>query len=172
VAQASELSGITHRYDDSIAVLTSAFTADQYAQGIVFRSPGYSPPARHEVELLLRFQISAHRARGYEVLWGHNGEFAVVRWNGKLGDFTIVAALDSPELGGYGPGPGVAVDGDVLRAEIVGAVVRVYKNGRLVFIAPPNDTWTTGQPGIGFWPTPGSTLQRYGWKSYEAGSLL
>jgi hypothetical protein len=172
VAQASALSGISHRYDDSIAVLTTTFTPNQYAQGTVFRAAAYSPPSKHEIELLLRFQISEHSARGYEVLWADAGAFAVVRWNGRLGDFTVLAATDRPELGGDGPGPGLAIDGDVLRAEIVGEVVRVYKNGGLVFVAPPNDTWKTGQPGLGFWPTPGSVPQRYGWKAYEAGSLL
>jgi len=171
VAQASALSGISHRYDDSIAALSGTFAPDQYAQGTVFRSPGYSPLSKHEIELLLRFQISEHRARGYEVLWGHDGDFAIVRWNGRLGDFTIVAEKTRPELGGHGPGPGIAVDGDVLRAEIAGDVIKVYKNGGLVFVGPPNPTWTTGQPGLGFWPISGAALHRYGWKTYEAGSL-
>jgi len=171
VAHATALSGVKHRYDDSIAVLNSDFGPDQYAQGIVYRSPGYSPPSKHEIELLLRFEIRGHSARGYEVLWGHDGDFAIVRWNGPRGNFTVMAGLDHPELGGEGGGPGRAVDGDVLRAEIAGNVIRVYKNHRLVFVAPPDATWTTGQPGLGFWPISGSVPQRYGWKAFEAGSL-
>jgi len=172
IAHATAFSGVKHRYDDSIAVLKSAFGADQYAQGTVFRSPAYSPPSKHEIELLLRFEIRPHSARGYEVLWGHDGDFAIVRWNGRLGDFTVVAGSGHPALGGRGLGPGRALDGDVLRAEIAGNVIRVYKNRALVFVAPPDATWTTGQPGMGFWPISGSVPQRYGWKAYEAGSLV
>lgn len=151
-------------YNDSIAVLATAFKANQYAQGTVSRTAGYSPGVSHEIELLLRFRISSHVARGYEVLWGHGGELNVVRWNGPLGNYTPLAAVTGPNIG-------PAVDGDVLRAEIVGNVIRVFKNGQLVYTAPPNDTWTDGQPGIGFWPKPGATLKSYGWRNFEAGSL-
>ena len=154
------------RYDDSIAHLSRAFAsigANQYAEGTVYRAPGYSPAgSKHEIELLLRFEISAHGARGYEVLWGHDGDFAVVRWNGPLGDYT--------DLGVNGPGPGIAVDGDVLRAVITGNLIMVYKNGALVGTSPPNSTWQDGQPGIGFWPVDSSTPASYGWKRFEAGT--
>lgn len=155
------------RYDDSIAHLSRSRVAvreNQYAQGTVYRAPGYSPTgSKHEIELLLRFEITAHGARGYEVLWGHDGDFAIVRWNGPLGDYTA--------LGVNGPGPGVAVDGDVLRAEIDGNLIMVYKNGSLVGTSPPNSTWTDGQPGLGFWPVDSSTPASYGWSRFEAGSL-
>jgi hypothetical protein len=167
-AYASVLSGLTgRRYDDSIAHLNPSFLTfnpNQYAQGTVYRVSGYSPAgSKHEVELLLRFQITAHRARGYEVLWGHNGDFAIVRWNGPIGDFKI--------LGFTGPGPGRAVDGDVLRAEIVGNIIRVFKNGSLVGTGPSDATWADGQPGMGFWPVDSSTPINYGWKNYEAGNI-
>jgi hypothetical protein len=151
-------------YNDPIAVLNTAFTANQFAQATVSRAAGYSPGASHEVELLLRFKITAHNARGYEVLWGAAGEVNIVRWNGPLGDYT-------PLLAQYGPNIGAAVDGDVLRAEIVDGVIRVYKNGTLVLTGPRDNTWTDGQPGIGFWPTPGATPANYGWKSFSAGNF-
>lgn len=155
------------RYDDSIAHLSRSLVtvgADQFAQGTVYRAPGYSPTgSKHEIELLLRFEITAHGARGYEILWGHEGSFAIVRWNGPLGDYT--------DLGVNGPGPGVAVDGDVLRAAISGNLIMVYKNGALVGTSPPNSTWTDGQPGLGFWPVDASTPANYGWTRFEAGSV-
>jgi len=123
-----------------------------------YRNPGDA----HEIELLLRFRISANNARGYEVLWGQDGVIAIVRWNGPLGDYTSL--LEGPNIG-------AAVDGDTLRAEIVGTVVKVYKNGTLVATGPSNSTWTDGQPGMGFWPLPGATLASYGWKSYLAGNV-
>jgi hypothetical protein len=149
-------------YDDDIAVLNITFTANQYAQGTVHRLPGYSPGVNHEIELLLRFQITANNARGYEVLWAHQGNMAIVRWNGPLGNYTPL--VDNLVIG-------QAVDGDVLRAEITGSVIKVYKNGSLVATSPSDTTWTTGQPGIGFWPKPGATLKSYGWKNFQAGSL-
>jgi subtilisin family serine protease len=151
-------------YDDPIAVLNTAFTANQYAQGTVYRAPGYSPTTNHEIELLLRFRITPDSARGYEILWGHGGELNIVRWNGPYGSYT-------PLLGTIGPNIGAAVDGDVLRGEVMGNVVRVYKNGTLVATSPADNTFTDGQPGIGFWPRPGATLQNFGWKSFSAGSL-
>jgi hypothetical protein len=151
-------------YDDPIAVLNTAFTANQYVQGTVYRAPGYSPTTNHEIELLLRFRITPDSARGYEILWGHGGELNIVRWNGPYGSYT-------PLLGTIGPNIGAAVDGDVLRGEVMGNVVRVYKNGTLVATSPADNTFTDGQPGIGFWPRPGATLQNFGWKSFSAGSL-
>ena len=114
---------------------------------------------------VLRFRITANNARGYEVLWGQDGEVYVVRWNGPLGNYTALGGIPDP-------GPGRAVEGDVLRAEIIGNMIRVYKNGSLILTASdPNSTFTDGQPGIGFWPTSGSTLASYGWKNFQAGSL-
>ncbi|MEO8135827.1 MAG: hypothetical protein ABI831_17850, partial [Betaproteobacteria bacterium] len=143
-------------YDDDMAVLNTAFPANQYAQATVYRVPGYSPGVSHEVELLLHFKITPNFARGYEVLWGVSGYLAVVRWNGPLGNY-------KPLLENVSPGIGVPVDGDVLRAEIVNNAIRVYKNGALVAIAPPDPTWTDGQPGVGFWPKTGATPQNLGW---------
>ena len=164
-AYAANFVSASSRYSDPIACLTTSFTANQYAQGTVFRVPGYRNPIdKHEVELLLRFQITPNSARGYEVLWGQDGEIWVVRWNGPIGSYSA--------LGGISNSPAnMAVDGDVLRAEIIGSVIRVYRNGSLVFTAPADSTFSTGQPGMGFWPTAGSTLSSYGWKNYQAGSL-
>ena len=168
-AYAAALSGVPSRYNDSIAHLNTTLPANQYAQGTVYRAAGYNPSSsKHEVELLLRFQISAHSARGYEVLWGVSGYLAVVRWNGPLGDYTALYEAGDP---GIGP----AVDGDVLRAEVSGNVIKVYKNGSVVATVSTSSSggmvWTDGQPGMGFWPVDGASIEKFGWKSYQAGSL-
>jgi len=150
-------------YNDPIAVLTTAFTANQFAQGTVRRAAGYAPSVSHEVELLLRFQISPRNARGYEVLYSHDGWLVIVRWNGPLGNYTELASSGRPVSGN-------AADGDVIRAEITGSTIKVYKNGSLV-LTGADGTWTDGQPGMGFWPKPGATIQAYGWRSYTAGSM-
>jgi len=155
------------RYADPIAHLNTSFGPDQFAMGTVFRLPNYKNTRdKHEVELLLRFKISPNLARGYEVLWGQDGGICVVRWNGPLAGYTQLGDC-SPDM------PSAeAVDGDVLRAEITGNRVSVFRNGKLVLTASdPNATWNDGQPGIGFWPTKGASLEGYGWRAFTAGSL-
>jgi hypothetical protein len=161
------------RYSDDIAIIKSsavAFNANQYAQGTVYLAPGYTGNGGgHEVELLLRFSISAHDAHGYEILWGIPGYMAVVRWNGPVTDYTPI----------YDPGVGsipVPKDGDVLRAEISGNIIKVFRNGTQVgpnidVSSVGSTVWTSGQPGMGFWPVDGAIPGDYGWKSYQAGSL-
>jgi hypothetical protein len=159
------------RYDDSIAHLDASFFAfppNQYAQGTVYRAPGYDPsPSFHEVELHLRFQTTAGNARGYEVMWGITGYLAIVRWDGPLGVYTPL--LDTGD-----PGIGAPVDGDVLRAEIRGNALTIYKNGSVVNsidVTSVGAVWADGQPGMGFWPVDGSIPENYGWKNFEAGAL-
>jgi hypothetical protein len=171
-AFASMLSGGASRYNDSIAHLSTsfmAFPANQYAQGTVFRVAGYDPGIanKHEVELHLRFQTTAHNARGYEIMWGITGYLAVVRWDGALGLYT-------PMLDTGDPGIGSPVEGDVLRAEIKGNIITILKNGvskATIDVSAFGNVWTTGQPGMGFWPVDGSTPQNYGWKNYQAGPV-
>jgi len=155
------------RYSDDIAHVAAsrqAFPANQFAQATVYRAAGYTGNGGgHEAELLLRFSINGHNARGYEVMWGMAGYIAIVRWNGALGDFTVL--FDS----GVGGVP-VPVDGDVLRAEIVGSTIKVYRNGALV-TSVSDSTWLGGQPGIGFWPVDGAIPESYGWKQFTAGGL-
>ncbi|WP_148415416.1 hypothetical protein [Noviherbaspirillum massiliense] len=168
---ASVLSGASvSRYDDSIAHLSKSFqniSANQYAQGTVYLANGYSD-ASHEVELLLRFAIGPHDAHGYEVLWGLRGYLAVVRWNGPLGNYTPL----------YDPGAGSAPipkDGDVMRAEISGNLITVKLNGNTVaavnISSAGGTVWPSGQPGLGFWPVENASPERFGWKSFQAGSL-
>ena len=168
-AFATALSGVPSRYNDSIAQLDTTFTENQYAQGTVSRVAGYDPsPSKHEVELLLRFQISENSAHGYEILWGISGYLAVVRWNGPLGNYT--ALYDTGD-----PGIGPAADGDSLRAEISGNIIKVYKNDTQVatvdITSKGGVVWSTGQPGMGFWPVDGATIEMFGWQSYKAGNL-
>lgn len=156
--------GLSAGYDDCIAHL-SGFAADHYAEATVHVVAGYSPPSSHEVELLLRFEITANNARGYEVLAGWNGAYSqIVRWNGALDDFTY---LDTT-----GPGFGALVEGDVIRAEAVGDTLTAYKNGEQVLQAT-DATWAEGNPGMGFFirPGDGAVPSSYCYDSYAAGDL-
>lgn len=161
---ASDTFYLTTRYADDIGHLKKSyldFADNQYAQGTVFLTGGYAGNGgSHEAELLLRFEITANNARGYEVLWGITNTFAIIRWNGPIGNFT---ALIEGSIG-------TPVDGDVLRAEISGTTITVFKNG--VQVAQVSDaTYSEGQPGVGFWPVDGGITGNYGWKDFAAGNL-
>jgi hypothetical protein len=167
-AVASVLSGNPNRYNDSIAHLAAAFAPNQFAQGTVYRQPGYDPaPSKHEVELLLRFDITMGTARGYEILWGISGYLAVVRWNGPLGDYTPL--LDTGD-----PGIGPPIDGDLLRAEVVGNSVTVWKNGTQVASVNLGSAggviWADGHPGLGLWPVDQANPEGLGWKHWLGAS--
>ncbi len=146
-------------YDDSIAHLAGTFTSNQFAQGTVSRAAGYS--VGHEIELLVRFNISSGSAKGYEAYWSTNGGIYIVRWNGPLDSFTPLAVAD-----GFN-----AVDGDVMRVEAIGTTITVYVNGRAV-VSATDSAYSSGSPGVGFMPWgDNAVLTNYGWKSFQAGNL-
>jgi hypothetical protein len=147
-------------YNDNIACLLG-FPANHSAQAVIYREPGYTPSDTHEVELLLRFKISAHVARGYEVDFAYGGAgVQVFCWHGPQGDVF-------PELTGSGPGPGGLVTGDVVKAKMIGNVLTVYKNGSLIYTVT-DDTYADGGPGMGYFLRPGGTLENYCFSQYTA----
>jgi len=150
----------TSKYDDSTALLTGSWGPDQTVQATV-RSVNQQSSTKiwEEVEIRLRSSISAHANTGYEVLFElppHNF-CQVVRWNGRLGDWTSLGYL----------GKGVH-DGDVVKATIVGNVITVYVNG--VSQGQVTDsTYANGSPGMGFY-LEGTTgvNSDYGFTSFTA----
>jgi hypothetical protein len=125
-------------YDDSYAYL-SGFGPDHSVEATIYKTG--TTTKNQEVELHLRWADSAHSARGYEVLWEARNRYGyIVRWNGALGDFKILAPV---------PFPRAPVTGDVLKAQIVGNVISVFLNGTLVKKIT-DSTWTSGNPGMGF----------------------
>jgi hypothetical protein len=149
-------------FDDSIAVLQGTWSPDQSATATVHTVNQQSGGVFEEVELLLRFAITAHGARGYEVNFrcAHDGtQYAqVVRWNGALAGFTL---LDSR------PGPGLA-DGDRVTATIVGSTITSYINDVPIF-SVTDAAFTDGNPGMGFYLQGASGLNAdYGFTSFTA----
>ena len=142
-------------YRDSTALLTGTWGPDQYVRTVV-RIPTPATNFEMELEIRLRSSLSAHSCTGYEVLGGSQ----IVRWNGPLGDFTILQ-----DEGPYGR----LQDGDVFEARMVGNVITVYINGLQVNRAV-DGTFTTGNPGIGFFsrnPKP----PRFGFSSFTASDV-
>lgn len=148
-------------FDDSIAILSGSWKPDQTAMAIV-HSVNQQSGNIEEVELLLRFQIMPHIARGYEInfrcIQDGTQYSQVVRWNGPFGDFTL---LDSRV------GPGIR-DGDMIKATIIGNVITVYLN-ELELFSVTDSTWVEGNPGLGFFLSGAAGLNRdYGFTSYTA----
>jgi len=163
VTAASNAYGTHHNtgYNDSYAHL-SGFAPDQSIRGTVFKTGTFTE--HQEIELHLRWADSAHVARGYEILIEANNLYSsIVRWNGALGDFTILADYSIPRA---------PVTGDVLEAKITGGTITVLFNGTIVGTAT-DSTWTTGDPGIGFFsrdPT-GEPNSRFAWSDIAATDL-
>lgn len=144
------MDGTQNYYGDATAVVAGTWAANQSAEGTVYRVVGNV----NEIELRLRTTISAGSISGYEILF-NNLSMDIVRWNGAIGDFTPLAWT--------GTGGG-AVNGDVIRATMVGTTITVYKNS--VQVATVTDaTFSTGKPGLGIFvsagpPTPDWTTDQ------------
>ncbi len=79
------------------------------------------------------------------------------------GDFTTIAGPT------YGANYGVQ-DGDVVKATVVGNVIRGYINGVEV-ISATDSTFSAGNPGVGFNYGVGSTNVDFGFKDFVATGL-
>ena len=155
--------GLTHTYDDSYALLTGTFGADQSIEAIVFRDQNLKPGRTHEAELLLRFSDDSSSARGYECLFNFAGGVQIMRWNGRFGDFT---ELNYTQLGNLNRH---LVTGDVVKATIRHNVISMYVNGALMARAS-DSTFKTGQPGISFFIGPDGSPALLGITRYSVTS--
>jgi hypothetical protein len=149
-------------FNDSIAVLQGTWTPDQSATATVHTVNQKIGNIFEEVELLLRFSITAHNARGYEFnyLCRSDGTqyVEIVRWNGGFSNWTL---LDSQT------GPGLH-DGDRVKATIVGNTLTTYINNVAVF-SVTDSTYANGNPGMGFYLQGSTGLNSdYGFTAYTA----
>jgi hypothetical protein len=150
-------------YNDCVGVL-AGYPANHSAEIVVYQDPTYTAPDSHEIELLLRFKISANVARGYEITLGNAGTtIQVFAWHGPLSDVF-------PELSGSGSGPGGLVTGDIVKAQMVGNVITVYKNGSLIYTVTDSQ-YGDGGPGMGFFIRPGGDPTKYCISKFTAAGL-
>ena len=148
-------------YDDPAAVLGGAWGRNQAVRATVFcRNP--TDDFFQEVEIRLRSSIRPNWCDGYEVFWRCSQSDAayaeIVRWNGKIADFTSLARAVGPQYG--------VKHGDVVEATIVGNVIRSYINGVEV-LSVTNDTFAAGSPGVGLNFFVGNTNVDHGFSSFE-----
>jgi hypothetical protein len=128
-------------YSDAMASLQGTWAPDQSVEATVF-AQDQTQSCGQEVEMRLRNTIAPHSIAGYGVSFStSSGYLIIVRGNGARGDFTILTNLTGSQY--------LAVNGDVVKATIVGNVISAYKNGVLTGQAT-DSTYTSGSPGIGF----------------------
>jgi hypothetical protein len=158
--------GVTDTYDDSYCYLTG-FSNNQEVEAVIHR--GSPTSANHEVELNLRVSESGGETYLYEILFNKDGAFQVVRWNGWHGGGGE-GSVDITDLTGSGSGPrhsSPPVNGDTVKARIVGQTITVYYNGAQIWTYTDNSAGqlTSGQPGIGFFYRPGASPSAFGFQS-------
>ena len=83
-------------YTDPTALLAGTWGKNQKVKARVF-SRNQTEKYYQEVEIRLRSTLSPHRCTGYEVFWRclktPNAYAEIVRWNGKVGDWTSLKKL-------------------------------------------------------------------------------
>src|SRR5262249_21783971 len=137
------------------------FAVNHEARAVIHRNPTLNTNP-HEAELLLRWADTADIARGYECQFNHAGGVQVVRWNGPFGDFT--------PLHGQGSIGRALRTGDVVRARAVGTGITCYVNDVQV-LHVTDQTWSNGQPGIGFFKRLAGANTDLAFLSFSATSL-
>jgi hypothetical protein len=151
-------------YDDPTALLAGAWGKNQHVTATVF-SKNPTEEYFQEVEIRLRSTLTPHRCTGYEVFWRclqtENAYAEIVRWNGRIGDFTSLRKLIGPQYG--------VRDGDVVQAIISGRDIRGLVNGVEV-ISATDDAFDAGSPGIGFNFFVGNTNVDHGFTSFGVDS--
>jgi hypothetical protein len=151
-------------YTDPTALLTGPWGKNQIVKAKVF-SRNQTEKYYQEVEIRLRSTLTRQRCTGYEVFWRclktKNAYVEIVRWNGKVGDWTSLQKHSGAQYG--------VKDGDIVEATIVDDVIKGYLNGVEVITAT-DKTYNAGNPGMGFNYGVGDSNGDFGFSSYEVDS--
>ncbi len=151
-------------FSDATAVLQNLpWASNQTVTATVFAS-GITQTCGQEVELRLNTTVAANSITGYEIdLSVSNGSTLIVRWNGAVGNFTILAQATGL----------TAKNGDVLQASRNGNTIALSING-VQKLSVNDTTYTGGAPGIGFnytqypWCVQSAESLKYGFSSFAA----
>ena len=131
-------------YTDGTALLTGTWGPTQSVEATV-HTVHPNDACYQEVEMRLRSALSAHSCTGYEISFKasktSSAYLIIVRWNGAVGDFTMLKQYNGAQYG--------VADGDTVKATISGNVITAYLNGVQVGTAT-DGTYAQGNPGMGF----------------------
>lgn len=154
------------KYDDSTALLTGAWGANQTAEATVHRINKDNDHIYEEVELRLRSSLSPHNCTGYEVMFrcskSPKAYCNIARWDGLLGAFMMLKEAHGSQYG--------VADGDVVKASIKGEVITVWLNG-VQILQTKDYLFKSGNPGIGFYLEGATGVNnQYGFSRFKATS--
>ncbi len=151
--------GGSGQYDDPTAILQGSWNANQRATGVAFCSDNVVDHINYpEVELRLRFTISANVAKGYEIMWrcsdsnasSVSGSYlAIAAWLGGSGQYTILSITLPDNSTTMSVTGGGVENGDTVSAAIYGNTISIYRNDELQGTVT-DSTYATGNPGMGF----------------------
>jgi hypothetical protein len=148
-------------YDDPTAVLAGEWGRNQHGKGRVY-SKNPTEEYFQEVQIRLRHTMRPNWCSGYEIFFrclkSDTGYAEIVRWNGKVGDWTSLTRRQGPEFG--------VEDGDLIEATIEGNLIKGFINGVEV-ISVVDDVIDSGAPGIGFNFGVGDTAADHGFSHFE-----
>jgi hypothetical protein len=151
-------------YTDPTALLTGTWGKNQKVKARVF-TRNQTEKYYQEIEIRLRSKLSPHLCTGYEVFWRclktPNAYVQIVKWNGKVRDWTSLKKHTGAQYG--------VNNGDLVEATVVGIVIKGYVNGVEVITVTDN-TFSEGNPGMGFNYGVGETNGNFGFTSYEVES--
>lgn len=139
-------------FDDSIAYLTGSWGPDQTVQATVVTPSGFAG----EVEVLVRWNITANSATGYEVNCSASYTEIVV-WEGNFADFGLLSHVNTA----------ACINGAVLKVTVVGNTITSFINGTQM-AQVTDTTWGTGHPGIGFYNGGAGTNSNWALTNYSA----
>lgn len=155
------------QYTDSRAHLSGVWGGTQTVSAVVQVYNQAGATIGQEVELWVLSSISAHSIKGYEVDYSVESTdqyTAIARWDGALGSFAILGAVDFTHY---------AQTGDQVTGVSSNGVIYLYLNGALI-MSRSDATYTSGQPGIGFFldnnngtTSPGNSTN-FGFTSFTA----
>lgn len=136
-------------YSDATAVLKGVWNSAHGIAANVFVTsgvPAEAYPCYPEVELRLHTSIAPYSIKGYEINYSVGGTSQgyanIVRWNGALGNFTVLKT-------GSGSSYGVK-NGDSVYATYSSGKITAYKNGVAILSAYDTTYAYSGSPGVGF----------------------
>lgn len=169
---------LSPRYADDNAMLKTSvhtFAAHQYVKCVLYLAAGYTGGGgKHECEMYVHMNISANSITGFEISVGQNAGSVyafITRWDGAVNSFTTLIDPGSG-FGSYTNTPAALANGQVYEAEITAGGVMTLRQSGIVIVAATDAThFTSGQPGLGFWPVDGAVKTSQGWKYFEAGDL-
>jgi hypothetical protein len=137
-------------FDDSIATMKGTWNADQEANGVVVAGTT-SDTISKEVEMRVRGVITANSSTGYECQYQgfktttSSCGIQIVRWNGAIGDFTVLTPLGGVDISGSAT---CLHTGDRIRGIVIGSKITCYINDQSAGNFT-DSTFASGRPGIG-----------------------